>query len=188
MAAASAAVLAGIAYPIVATYQWTERFAAWDGLDGLAYGEETAPDEVAAIRWIARHAEPGDVVLEAAGCSYYPFGRLPFNRVSAFTGLPTVIGWANHERQWRAGQPELIGDIAARQADVAGIYADPSGPLAYRYGVEWLFVGSYESGEWRADCESAGPYDGLDAPSFPGPGWEETFREGETRVYRRASP
>ena len=132
--------------------------------------------------------QPGDVVLEAAGCSYYPFGRLPFNRVSAFTGVPTIIGWANHERQWRAGQPELLAAIPTRQADVARIFVDPSGELADRYDVRWLFVGEYEAGSWRAECESAGPYRGSDDPSFPGPEWEEAFRSGETRVYRRLAP
>lgn len=186
--AASAAVVAGLAYPVVATYQWAEEFAAWRGLDGLAYGLETAPDEVAAIRWLGDRAQPGDVVLEAAGCSYYPFGRLPFNRVSAFTGIPTVIGWANHERQWRAGQPDRLSDIPARQSDVARIYADPSGPEADRYGVDWLFVGEYETGNWRAECESAGPYDGVAASEYPGPGWEVAFRSGDVRVFRRDPP
>ena len=186
--AASTAVVAGLAYPVVSTYQWTEEFAAWRGLDGLAYGQETAPDEVAAIRWLGNRAQPGDVVLEAAGCSYYPFGRLPFNRVSAFTGIPTVIGWSNHERQWRAGQPDRLADIPARQSDVARIYADPSGPEADRYGVEWLFVGEYETGNWRAECESAGPYDGVAASDYPGSGWAEAFRSGDVRVFRRAAP
>jgi uncharacterized membrane protein len=186
-AAVVATVLAGLVYPVVASYQWTEGFTPWRGLDGLAYAAATAPDDVAAIRWLGEHAEPGDVVLEAAGCSYIPFGRLPFNRVSAFTGVPTVIGWANHERQWRAGQPDLIAAIASRQSDVAGIYADLSGPLTDRYGVDWLFVGDYETGTWRAECESAGPYEGITAPSFPGPGWEEAFRSGETHVYRRVA-
>jgi YYY domain-containing protein len=186
-AAVVAAVLAGLVYPVVASYQWTEGFTPWRGLDGLAYAEATAPDDVAAMRWLGEHEEPGDVVLEAAGCSYIPFDRLPFSRVSAFTGIPTVIGWANHERQWRAGQAEHIAAIPAHQSDVAGIYADPSGPIADRYGVDWIFVGDYETGNWRAECESAGPYEGVTAPSFPGPGWDEAFRSGETRVYRRVA-
>ena len=155
-----AALLAGAVYPIVASYQWTDRFAAWQGLDGLAYGEETDPDDTAAIRWLGQHAAPGDVVLEAAGCSYLPFDRLPFNRVSAFTGIPTIIGWGNnHQRQWRAGQPELLGEIDRREADVAEMFAHPDSPLFDKYGVTWLFVGEYESGDWKTECETAGPYD-----------------------------
>ena len=184
-AAATASVAVGMAYPIVASHQWTEGFAVWQGLDGLAYGEATAPNEVAAIRWLGEHAEPGDVILEAAGCSYLPFDRLPFNRVSAFTGVPTVVGWANHERQWRAGQPELIAEIGPRQSDVARMYADPSDPLADRYEITWLFVGGYESGDWRAECDTAGPYPGVASAAFPGLGWEEAFRAGDVTLFRR---
>lgn len=180
-----AAVVAGSAYPAVASWQWTEGFASWRGLDGLAFGEETDPDHVAAIRWLALRAQPGDVLLEAAGCSYYPFGRLPFNSVSAFTGIPSVIGWENHERQWRAGQPARIADIDRRQSDVARMYADPESPLIAEYSVTWLFIGSYETGNWQSDCETAGPYDGVKSPAFPGPGWEDAFQSGNTRLYRR---
>ena len=185
-AAAFIALLAGAAYPAIASYQWTDHFAAWQGLDGLAYGEETDPDDTAAIRWLGQHAAPGDVVLEAAGCSYYPFNRLPFNRVSAFTGIPTVIGWGNnHQRQWRADQPGLIAQIDHRQADVAAMFADPQSPLFDTYGVAWLFVGEYETGDWQTDCETAGPYDVASLTEHPDSAWQEAFRAGDTRIYRR---
>jgi uncharacterized membrane protein len=184
--ATTAALLAGIVYPVVASYHWTNHFSPWQGLDGLAYGETEDPDDVAAIRWLQAHASPGDVVLEAAGCSYRPFDRLPFNRVSAFTGIPTIIGWGdNHQRQWRAGQPELMAEIDRRQQEVAEMYADPGSPLFERYGVRWLFIGEYETGNWRPECPTAGPYEGLAAPDYPGAGWEEAFRSGDTRIYRR---
>ncbi len=185
-AATVAALLAGAAYPTIASYQWTDHFATWQGLDGLAYGEETDPDDTAAIRWLGQHAAPGDVVLEAAGCSYLPFDRLPFNRVSAFTGVPTVIGWGNnHQRQWRAGQPQLLAQIDRREADVAAMFADPNSPLFDTYGVTWLFVGEYESGDWRTDCETAGPYDVAPLLEESDSVWHEAFRAGDTRIYRR---
>jgi YYY domain-containing protein len=181
-----AAILAGAAYPAVASYQWTDHFAAWQGLDGLAYGEKTDPDDTTAIRWLAQHAAPGDVVLEAAGCSYLPFDRLPFNRVSAFTGIPTVIGWGNnHQRQWRAGQPELVAQINRRETEVAAMFADPDSPLFDSYGVDWLFVGDYEAGDWQTACETAGPYDIARLPGESDAGWEEAFRSRDTRIYRR---
>jgi len=184
-AATGATLLAGAAYPTIASYQWTDHLATRKGLDGLAYGEETDPDDTAAIRWLAQHAAPGDIVLEAAGCSYLPFDRLPFNRVSAFTGVPTVIGWANHERQWRAGQPQFLAQIDRRQADVAAMFADPNSPLFDTYGVTWLFVGEYESGDWKTDCETAGPYDLRPLLDESDSAWHEAFRAGDTRIYRR---
>jgi YYY domain-containing protein len=185
-AATVAALLTGAAYPTIASYQWTDHFATWQGLDGLAYGEETDPDDTTAIRWLGQHAAPGDVVLEAAGCSYLPFSRLPFNRVAAFTGVPTVIGWGNnHQRQWRAGQPELVAQVDRREADVAAMFADPDSPLFDTFGVTWLFVGEYESADWQADCETAGPYDLASLLEQSNSNWDEAFRAGDTRIYRR---
>lgn len=186
-AAVVTAIVAGLSYPLLASLQWTGRFADWRGLDGLAYGDETAPDDVAAIRWLAEHAVPGDVVLEAAGCAYLPFDGLPYNRVAAFSGVPTVIGWGdNHQRQWRAGQPALLAEIRQRQDDVATMYRDPSSPLFADYDVRWLFVGQYETQASTAACKSAGPYVGPGA-GYPGPGWREAFRSGATRVYERVA-
>jgi uncharacterized membrane protein len=184
--ATAAALLCGAIYPAIASYQWTDRFAAWQGLDGLAYGEKADPDETAAIRWLSQHAAPGDVVLEAAGCSYLPFDRLPFNRVAAFTGVPTVIGWGNnHQRQWRAGQPELIAEIDRREADVEAMFAAPDSPLFDTYGITWLFVGEYEAGDWQTECEAAGPYDIASSFADLDAGWDEAFHAGDTRIYRR---
>jgi uncharacterized membrane protein len=180
------AFFAGISYPVVATYQWTDHLGAWQGLDGLAYAMADESDDVAGIRWLAQHAEAGDVVLEAAGCAYRPFNRLPYNRVSAFTGVPTVIGWGdNHQRQWRSGQPQLLERISQRQTDVWDIYADPQGHLVQEYGVQWLFVGEYESTTADPGCATAGPYPGVDSPEYPGRGWIEAFKSGNTRIYRR---
>lgn len=181
-----AALVLGLAYPTIASYQWTNHFASWQGLDGLAYGESTDRDDVAAIRWLRDRASPGDVVLEAAGCSYRPFGRIPFNRIAAFTGVPTIIGWGdNHQRQWRAGQPQLIDQITQRQSDVAAMFENPNSPLFDAYSVRWLVVGQYERGDWQSECPTAGPYPGVDASAYPGPGWQEVFNSGETRIYER---
>jgi YYY domain-containing protein len=183
--ATALAVVLGFAYPVVASYQWTEKFAAWQGLDGLAYGQALSPGDVEAIHWLSAHSTPGDVILEAAGCSYRPFNRLPFDRISAFTGVPTVIGWDNHERQWRAGQTALLDQIRPRQEGVAAMFADPQSPLFAHYNVRWLVVGPYEAGDWQSECATAGPYPSTAAPGYPGPGWVEAFASSQTRIYRR---
>jgi len=181
-----AAVGLGAVYPILATAQWTDRFASWQGFDGIAYARENHPGEWAAITWLREQASPDDVVVEAAGCSYWPNGDLPFNRVAAYTGVPTIIGWGNnHQPQWRRGQPGLVREIPAREADVAAIYADRDGSIADRYGADWLYVGTYERNDWRDLCPVAGPYPGIDRSDFPGPAWEEAFRSGDVVIYRR---
>ncbi|MCC6315074.1 MAG: hypothetical protein IT337_13800, partial [Thermomicrobiales bacterium] len=185
--AGGAVVAAALVYPLLASWQWTEHFTTWRGLDGIAYAAARYPDERAAIQFLRDRAALGDVLLEAAGCSYQPNGDLPFDRMSAYTGVPTVIGWGNHEAQWRAGEPDLLAGIAIRQADVARMYGQPDSPLIDDYAVTWLVVGRYERGDWQAICPVAGPYPGIDRPGFPGADWDLAFQRGDVAIYRRAN-
>ena len=100
------------------------------------------------------------------------------------TGVPTIIGWDGHEDQWRARQPDLRAEIAARQGEVAAIYADPESPLVDQYQATLLFVGSYER-NGTSSCAIAGPYPSVNDPAFPGPGWEKVFSSGQSDIYRR---
>ena len=179
-----AAIVAGLVYAIVAGAQWTERFVAWEGLDGIAYVERLDPDEAAAIRWLQREATPGDVVLEATGCSYWPNSDIPSARVSAFTGMPTVLGWwGSHEALWRGGQEGGPAAIGRRRRDVPRLFEAPGGELRQEYGVTWLFLGSFERERKVGGCEGTGPYPGVEDADYPGAGWELAFESGETRVY-----
>ena len=102
------------------------------------------------------------------------------------TGVPTIIGWGGHESQWRAGQPELLGQIGVRQGDVAAIYADPASPLVDQYDATLLYVGGYER-NGAPGCDLAGPYPSVSDPNFPGPAWEPVFTSGDTVIYRRVA-
>jgi uncharacterized membrane protein len=184
---AALAVAAGAVYPTLASYRWTGEFADWQGLDGIAYvGRSEQPDELAAIRWLEANADPDDVLLEAAGCSYYPLGEVPFNRASAYSGVPTVIGWANHELQWRNGRAAWTAEIARRGALVGELFAEPSPELLDGYGVTLLFVGRYERARVDPSCGSTGPYAGVGEEGYPGAGWELAFDRGEVRIFRRS--
>ena len=123
-------------------------------------------------------------MLEAAGCSYYPLSKFPYSRVSAFSGVPTVIGWENHERQWRSGQPDLTAQIPVRAEDVRQMYKDPESSLYGTFGVDWVFIGQYETGPARPECPTAGPYD-IDLAQFAAAGWETAFQSGEATLLRR---
>ena len=206
MAAGLVAALAlGSAYPILSgktLIDYKNPRQAWQGLDGLeGHGEaETtaalepilrgrSPDDVAAIRWLNDNAREGDVLLEAPGCQYGNTGELPPSRFSAFTGIPTVIGWDGSERQWRGGQPELRSQIEDRAGDVSAMYEiyDPAeNPLFDQYGVTLLVVGDYERYGLEG-CDKAGPYEVVNGEGYPGPAWSLEFEAGETRIYRRAT-
>ena len=104
--------------------------------------------------------------------------------MAAMTGVPTIIGWAGHEGQWRAAQSDLLSQIPTRQQDVAAIYADPSNPLVDQYDATLLFVGNYER-NGTPECTTAGPYPSVQSPDFPGAGWEQVFASGQSVIYRR---
>ena len=52
--------------------------------------------------------------------------------------------------------------------------------------LDWLFVGEYEQGDWQTDCETAGPYDIAPLRAKSDSAWNEVFRAGDTRIYRRS--
>ena len=106
-------------------------------LDGAAWLESHHPADAAGISFLTETALPGDIVVEAADGSYAYNGR-----VSAMTGLATIVGWVGHEAGWRSG----VGDAGTRWSDVRTIYENPSRALDLmdHYGAKYLFVGDVE--------------------------------------------
>jgi YYY domain-containing protein len=138
-AAVALVVVAGAAvYPVAGTYARKGGFDRSPTLDGLGWLRDRAPGDVGAIDWLNDHAPAGSVVLEAVGEDYSAFGHA---RISTFTGLPTVLGWAGHERQWGH-------DVGARAEDVRRMYADGDAALLARYGVRYVVVGPLERTEY----------------------------------------
>jgi YYY domain-containing protein len=125
-------------YPVAGTYARKGGFAKPPHLDGLRWLEASAPGDPAAIAWLNDNAASGSVVLEAVGDDYSAFGHA---RISTFTGLPTVMGWAGHELQWGH-------DPGRRRQEVERVYREPEAaaarePLA-RYDVRYVVVGPLE--------------------------------------------
>jgi YYY domain-containing protein len=108
-------------------------------LDGMAYLERTAPQELAAFEWLNRRIAGIPVILEAQGDSYREFTRVSMN-----TGLPTVLGWAYHVFQ-RAHPWPLINQ---RKADIQIAYTtsdkEQLAEILARYHVALVFVGTVE--------------------------------------------
>src|SRR5262249_17460931 len=121
------------------------------GLDGKTPPEHT-PEGAAAIAWLRANA-PGDaVILEAAGDDYDGRG-IGASAVSASTGLATVLGWYNHQQQWRGGDPQSYAQIDPRRADIATIYnagdLDQSRQLLRKYGVDYIYAGVAEQASYQ---------------------------------------
>ena len=132
-------ILGGLVYPVLAIPNKAGNFAAEPVLDGMAWLETAHPDDYAAIRWLQSNAPNGAVILEAPGESYSYLSR-----VSALTGLPTVLGWDFHEFQWRGTYDEP----ARRKPDVDTLYnsVDPAQTLTLldKYDITYVYVGPSE--------------------------------------------
>lgn len=116
----------------------------YQGLDAAAYIERDFPEDAASIRWLKENVEGSPVVLEANGDSYSAY-----NRVSAMTGLPTVLGWYVHEWLWRND----TADLNKKSADVEAIYtsldAEEVKRLLEQYDVSYIFVGAREREKYQ---------------------------------------
>ena len=141
--ARAAVVLAAAVYPVAGTYARKDGFDATPTLDGLGWLRDRAPGDLGAIAWLNDHAPAGSVVLESVGEDYSAFGHA---RISTFTGLPTVLGWPGHERQWGHD----VGTRARRTS--RGRTSPPTAaaarPVLDRYGVRYVVVGPLERTEY----------------------------------------
>jgi uncharacterized membrane protein len=82
-------------------------------LDAVKYTARYAPDEYAAVQWLIANAQGNPVILETPGDQY----NAGMSRLSAWTGLPTVVGWSGHEGQWR-GNNDIQGPRAAQIEEI----------------------------------------------------------------------
>ena len=135
-------------------------------LDGAAWLESHHPADAAGISFLTETALPGDIVVEAADGSYAYNGR-----VSAMTGLATIVGWVGHEAGWRSG----VGDAGTRWSDVRTIYENPSRALDLmdHYGAKYLFVGDVERE--------------LYTVNLPDNGLTEIFAADGVSIYQRSN-
>jgi YYY domain-containing protein len=131
-----------------------------------------APDEVAVIGWLEQNVSDRPVILETEGIPY----QAGTSRLSAWTGLPTVLGWVGHEHQWRG----VYDDIAPRQQDIDKLYTTTDLTLAQelldKYDVEFVYVGPNERNKY--------PQDGLE--KF-GRLMAMVIQQGGSTLYQRMS-
>jgi YYY domain-containing protein len=161
-------IAAGLVYPVLALSTTGDRRAPT--LDGTAWVAQQAPDEYAAIQWLNQNVAGAPVILQAPGQSYHA----EQSRVSAFTGLPTLVGWDYHELQWRGTY-----DLAGRHKDDATkLYAtrdtQETLTLLDKYAISYVYVGPAERSQFPA--ASLQKFDSL---------MQVAFRHGNVTIYKR---
>jgi YYY domain-containing protein len=192
--------LASLIYPLVATGpRLAQRFTpgtpvgtlnafAWMDAGTVPVVGSPASKEIQyagdedAIAWFFANVSGSPVVAEASIGPY----RCNGSRISAATGLPTIIGWERHEEQQR--YPETL---PARVADVRTLYTSPDpdekASILRRYNVEYVVVGDLERIYPVAnnDCTPSGSQAGIDAfDAMIGTTLEVAYESRGTTIYR----
>nr|AAU82397.1 conserved hypothetical protein [uncultured archaeon GZfos17C7] len=170
-------------YSVLAVNSWTGSSisaSAVPTLDGLSYMNERDDykGEYQAIEWLNANARDA-VILEAVGDNVNVTWRADYSRpgrISASTGLQTVIGWwFSHESIMR---PEEQKEIERRVNDVQRIYTTENVSLAKsllnKYDVGYVYVGWLEREL----------YDGNGLAKFESNCFEDVFSTAEVRIYR----
>jgi uncharacterized membrane protein len=137
-------------------------------LDGLSYLKTLYPSDYEGILWLNKNVAGQPVILEAQGDSYTDFAR-----VSANTGLPTVLGWTVHEWLWRGSY-----DIPSpRIAEITTMYettdVNTARKLLEKHKVAYVFVGTLEYQKYPALSE--GKFQSLG---------EVAYQNQNTKIYK----
>ncbi len=126
-------------YPVLATIGKSGGFGGSPTLDGESYVRKEHPQDYEAILWF-RNISGQPMVLQAPG-DLYQWNTY----VTAFTGLPTVIGWAGHEKNWRYPYGY---EVDTRWSDTGTIYTsftlDDVDALLQKYNVSYIYFGDAE--------------------------------------------
>ena len=103
----------------------------------------TDPHDYNVIRCLSDLVGRADAVVSEAVLRPYD---ADYGRVGALTGIPVVLGWENHERQWRGA---TYGEIAAtRREDLEKLYTSDDmlevSEIITRYEIDYIMYGATE--------------------------------------------
>lgn len=152
-------LVAGFVYVPSSTYSRAHEFSGDLTLDGMTLVKRHSPHEFSAIQWLDENAEGDSVLIEAVVLDELGQPQGAYNpevaRFSQRTGIPTVLGWGGHERQWR-GKP--FEAITERGRDVDTFYRTDDEALARgildKYAVTYVVVGDLERGAYGTQVET----------------------------------
>ncbi len=135
-------IACGLVYTVLAIpARAREQGVPWT-LDGAAWLAESHPEDHAAIAWLNANIPGAPTIVEAPGDAHRAY--IYEGRVSAMTGLPTLLGWGGHQLQWRGNYDEP----ARREVDLDMLFAttDPllTQTILDRYDVRYIYIGPTE--------------------------------------------
>ncbi len=161
-------------YPLFSVRSYFGGLKNYEGIYGLSWLEREYPDDFSAITWLKSQItelnvqKKPSILVEADGDSY-----TDYQHFSAFTGIPTVVGWAVHEWLWRGSYDA----VSPRREDVRRIYESQdlkeTKELLNQYTVQFVIVGTLERQKFTKLVE--------DKFTILG---QEVFRSGETVIYK----
>lgn len=149
-------VAAGALYPLFGIYSraYIERGRATSSVPLTLDGGSNFihPNDYLSITCLGDLVQGDNVVaVEAVGGPY----NEAFGRVGALTGIPTLIGWENHEAQWRG--PTYMAVRGTRPEDIRTLYTDlrwdAVQPIIDRYDIDYIFYGTSERSTYGAQGE-----------------------------------
>lgn len=113
-------------------------------LDGIAWLNSFYPEDREIIDFLNARVKGQPTILEAQGDSY-----TDYERISAYTGLPTVAGWWVHEWLWR-GSSDVVGK---RIPDVVALYEsrdlNVTRQLLRKYNIKYVVVSRLEREKYK---------------------------------------
>ena len=178
-------LIGSLYYPLAAAKTKPDTPYAGPTLDGLSFVQQNRPAEYDAIAWLKQNAPPDAAIVEAVG-EWSDWGL-----VSRSTGLPTIVNWLGHQKQWRGGWEKFDADkpdvsralrdkyFDDRTAEVERIYTtlDPAEAqvILYKYDIDYVYIGQRERDKYG--IEGIPKFDTIADAVFADP-------NGEAIIYR----
>ena len=178
-------LIGSLYYPLAAAKTKPDTPYAGPTLDGLSFVQQNRPAEYDAIAWLKQNASPDAAIVEAVG-EWSDWGL-----ISRSTGLPTIVNWLGHQKQWRGGwekfdanKPDVSRALRDkyfddRTAEVERIYTtlDPAEAqvILYKYDIDYVYIGQRERDKYG--IEGIPKFDAIADLVFADP-------NGESAIYR----
>lgn len=130
-------------YPYQGYSSFYANLTNYQGLNGLAWFESRYPEDFEILNYLKNNEARQVPILEAPGDSY-----TEHSKISAFSGMPTILGWRVHEWLWR-GNWDIV---ANKSGQVTGIYNQPNEPSSEtylkQYQIKYIVIGDAEKEEY----------------------------------------